>query len=201
MHVPQAAFWSLIGGFVVGIIRMGLDFGMKPPRCGSGVEDTRPQLVIDLVDKFHFLHFGGFLFALTCLMAYVIAILTSPIPGEKVTLHISIHTIVGEFLQVENGIEIHFKTKLFASETLRLNSRYFNLFFDTKKRGWNNILLTTFQLAYSPLFAKLHTHTQCYVARDFSSFFFNIDHWKLKDKTQAKNSRKKLNLSKPPCSN
>jgi len=78
-----AAFWSLIGGFVVGIIRMGLDFGMKPPRCGSGVEDTRPQLVIDLVDKFHFLHFGGFLFALTCLMAYVIAILTNPIPGEK----------------------------------------------------------------------------------------------------------------------
>ena len=98
MHVPQAAFWSLIGGFVVGIIRMGLDFGMKPPRCGSGVEDTRPQLVIDLVDKFHFLHFGGFLFALTCLMAYVIAILTSPIPGEKVKLHISIHTIVGEIL-------------------------------------------------------------------------------------------------------
>ena len=113
MHVPQAAFWSLIGGFVVGIIRMGLDFGMKPPRCGSGVEDTRPQLVIDLVDKFHFLHFGGFLFALTCLMAYVIAILTSPIPGEKVKLHISIHTIVGEFLQVENGIEIHCKLKTF----------------------------------------------------------------------------------------
>ena len=51
-------------------------------------------------------------------MAYVIAILTNPIPGEKVKLHIPIHTIVGEFLQVENGIEIHYKSKLLASETL-----------------------------------------------------------------------------------
>ena len=36
------------------------------------------------VGKFHYLHFGGFSFAFTILVAVIIALLTEPIPKEKV---------------------------------------------------------------------------------------------------------------------
>ena len=34
--VLQGAFWSMMAGFGVGMIRMGLEFGYKVPPCGSG---------------------------------------------------------------------------------------------------------------------------------------------------------------------
>ena len=42
---------------------------------------------------------------------------------------------LNQLLQVENGIEIRHRSKLFASETLRLNT-YFNMFFDRKKEAF-----------------------------------------------------------------
>ena len=35
------AFWALMTGFAVGIVRFGLQFGFSAPACGSGLEDTR----------------------------------------------------------------------------------------------------------------------------------------------------------------
>ena len=35
------AFWALMSGFAVGIVRFGLQFGFSAPACGSGLEDTR----------------------------------------------------------------------------------------------------------------------------------------------------------------
>ena len=32
----QGAFWSMMAGFAVGLVRMGLEFGYKVPPCGSG---------------------------------------------------------------------------------------------------------------------------------------------------------------------
>ena len=78
----------MIGGFVVGLIRFGLEFGYNPPICGSGLPDTRPEIVLDLVDRFHFLHFGGFNFALTCILAFLMAPLTQPIPEDRVIQNI-----------------------------------------------------------------------------------------------------------------
>ena len=75
----------MIGGFIIGIIRFALEFGFKPPPCGSLNEDTRPKIVIDLVDNFHFLHFGGFSFAFTCLLAFVFVYLTPPMDQTKVS--------------------------------------------------------------------------------------------------------------------
>lgn len=76
----------MISGFIVGVIRFGLEFGFKPPLCGSGLPDDRPEAVKTLVDNFHFLHFGGFSFVFTCLMAAIVAFMTEPIPENKVRL-------------------------------------------------------------------------------------------------------------------
>ncbi|WAQ99187.1 SC5A9-like protein [Mya arenaria] len=37
----QGAFWGLMVGLVVGLIRMGLDFAIRAPYCGSGETDER----------------------------------------------------------------------------------------------------------------------------------------------------------------
>jgi len=79
----QGAFWSMMAGFAVGMVRMGLEFGYKVPPCGSGRIDPRPEWVKNAVGKFHYLHFGGFSFAFTIVVAVIIALLTKPIPKEK----------------------------------------------------------------------------------------------------------------------
>ena len=35
------AFWALMAGFTVGIVRFGLEFGFSAPACGSGLLETR----------------------------------------------------------------------------------------------------------------------------------------------------------------
>ena len=47
-------------------------------------QDPRPEWVKNAVGKFHYLHFGGFSFAFTIVVAVIIALLTKPIPKEKV---------------------------------------------------------------------------------------------------------------------
>ena len=39
--VDKGAFWALMVGFAVGMIRFGLQFGYSSPPCGSGLPDTR----------------------------------------------------------------------------------------------------------------------------------------------------------------
>lgn len=42
-HPKQGAFWGLMIGFVVGMVRMGLDFYYTEPPCGE--EDLRPNII------------------------------------------------------------------------------------------------------------------------------------------------------------
>eukprot|EP00096_Caligus_rogercresseyi_P015088 TRINITY_DN7542_c0_g1_i1.p1 TRINITY_DN7542_c0_g1~~TRINITY_DN7542_c0_g1_i1.p1 ORF type:complete len:648 (-),score=58.65 TRINITY_DN7542_c0_g1_i1:160-2103(-) len=77
----SGAFWGLIVGFVVGMLRLILEIIYTPPECGQ--KDTRSDFIIHFVDKFHFLHYGTFLFFLTGLIIIVVSLMSEPIPDWK----------------------------------------------------------------------------------------------------------------------
>ncbi|XP_072171125.1 sodium/glucose cotransporter 4-like [Diadema setosum] len=73
----KGAFYGLLSGVVVGVLRMVLDFVYTSPGCGQ--PDHRPEIV----KNFHYLHFACVLFAVTLLMIVIISLFTEPIPSEK----------------------------------------------------------------------------------------------------------------------
>ncbi|XP_061593394.1 sodium/glucose cotransporter 4 isoform X2 [Cololabis saira] len=72
----QGAFWGLMTGLVVGLIRMVLEFTYAAPSCGQ--PDHRPSVVADV----HYLYFALILLALTCLVIAAVSLATAPIPQE-----------------------------------------------------------------------------------------------------------------------
>ena len=66
-------------GFIVGAIRMILDFTYQPPRCGD--EDTRPSIIA----KVHYMYFALILFWLTIITIVVISYFTEPMPEANVS--------------------------------------------------------------------------------------------------------------------
>ncbi|KAK1874802.1 Sodium/glucose cotransporter 4 [Dissostichus eleginoides] len=72
----QGAFWGLMGGLLVGLVRMVLEFSFKAPACGQ--PDGRPALLAQV----HYLHFALILLALTCLIMAAVSLATPPIPEE-----------------------------------------------------------------------------------------------------------------------
>ncbi|CAF3674837.1 unnamed protein product [Rotaria sordida] len=73
----EGAFWGLICGLVIGLIRFIWEFSYSVPPCLYSSTDSRPQAV-----KFHFLYFAILLFVLTCLVTITISLLTRPIPQQ-----------------------------------------------------------------------------------------------------------------------
>ncbi|CAF2951834.1 unnamed protein product [Rotaria sp. Silwood2] len=73
----EGAFWGLICGLVIGLIRFIWEFSYSVPSCLYSSTDTRPQAV-----KFHFLYFAILLFVLTCLVTITVSLLTRPIPAQ-----------------------------------------------------------------------------------------------------------------------
>ncbi|KAL4223767.1 Sodium/glucose cotransporter 4 [Mactra antiquata] len=73
----QGAFWGLIFGFAVGVIRMGLDFGYGSPGCGE--IDNRP----DVVAKVHFLYFTIILFAVSVTVTILVSLCTAPMDEKQ----------------------------------------------------------------------------------------------------------------------
>ncbi|XP_071167276.1 sodium/glucose cotransporter 4-like isoform X1 [Mytilus edulis] len=69
----KGAFWGSICGLIVGLVRMGLDFGYGSPKCGE--EDTRPSVI----SKVHFLHFTIFLFFFSMIVTIVVSLVTKPV--------------------------------------------------------------------------------------------------------------------------
>ncbi|XP_037089850.1 sodium/glucose cotransporter 5-like [Pollicipes pollicipes] len=69
------AFWGLMSGFIVGVIRMVLDFVymFDAPKCWE-TEDTRPAVVA----KMHYMYFAMLLFWLTGVVAAAVSLLTEP---------------------------------------------------------------------------------------------------------------------------
>ncbi|XP_069785080.1 sodium/myo-inositol cotransporter 2-like isoform X3 [Narcine bancroftii] len=74
----KGAFWSLAAGFLVGFIRMVLDFVYITPKCGQ--PDTRPLVT----RRVHFLHFALILCFITLIMVVIISLLSSPPHPEQI---------------------------------------------------------------------------------------------------------------------
>ncbi|XP_065322403.1 sodium/myo-inositol cotransporter-like isoform X2 [Gordionus sp. m RMFG-2023] len=72
----KGAFWSLMVGMVVGVIRMILDFVYKEPYCGQ--VDNRPIIL----SRLHYMYFAILLFWLTALVCIVVSYMTSPLPAK-----------------------------------------------------------------------------------------------------------------------
>lgn len=72
----QGAFWALMAGLFVGVIRMVLDFSYPPPACW---EDEYRPLVVQL----NFMYFAVLLFWLTVLTAVVVSLVTQPPESYK----------------------------------------------------------------------------------------------------------------------
>ncbi|XP_044158299.1 sodium/glucose cotransporter 4-like [Bufo gargarizans] len=73
----QGAFWGLLIGLVVGLIRMIMDFVFRAPNCGE--VDTRPSILKDV----HYLYFAILLFGFTSIVCIVISLCTKAIPDNK----------------------------------------------------------------------------------------------------------------------
>ncbi|KAJ7389861.1 Sodium/myo-inositol cotransporter [Desmophyllum pertusum] len=74
----KGAFWGMIVGFIIGAIRMILDFTYLAPRCGE--EDTRPSIVA----KVHYMYFALILFWITFITIVVISLFTEPMEEANV---------------------------------------------------------------------------------------------------------------------
>ncbi|XP_075040121.1 sodium/glucose cotransporter 4 [Mixophyes fleayi] len=73
----QGAFWGLVIGLVVGLIRMIMDFVYRAPNCGE--IDDRPSVLKDV----HYLYFAILLFGLTAVICIVISLCTPDMPDEQ----------------------------------------------------------------------------------------------------------------------
>ncbi|NXR19100.1 SC5A9 protein, partial [Cinclus mexicanus] len=71
------AFWGLMAGLAVGLVRMIMEFAYSAPACGE--EDRRPAVLRDV----HYLYFALILCALTAIVIVIISLCTPPIPEEK----------------------------------------------------------------------------------------------------------------------
>ncbi|NWU03537.1 SC5A9 protein, partial [Urocynchramus pylzowi] len=71
------AFWGLMAGFAVGVVRMIMEFSYTAPSCGE--EDKRPAVLKDV----HYLYFALILFVLTAIIIVLVSLCTPPIPEEK----------------------------------------------------------------------------------------------------------------------
>ncbi|XP_008697454.1 sodium/glucose cotransporter 4 [Ursus maritimus] len=71
------AFWGLLFGLAVGLLRMILEFSYPAPACGEA--DRRPAVLKDL----HYLYFALLLCGLTAIVIVAVSLCTTPIPEEK----------------------------------------------------------------------------------------------------------------------
>ncbi|XP_047727204.1 sodium/glucose cotransporter 4 isoform X2 [Prionailurus viverrinus] len=71
------AFWGLMFGLAVGLLRMILEFSYPAPACGEA--DRRPAVLKD----FHYLYFALLLCGLTAIVIVTVSLCTTPIPEEK----------------------------------------------------------------------------------------------------------------------
>ncbi|THD19989.1 Sodium/glucose cotransporter [Fasciola hepatica] len=78
----NGAFYALIVGLAVGIIRFVWEAVYSRLACGEVQEETIAQ---KMVTKLHYLHFGIILLFISCSVGVIVSLLTKPLP-EKYTL-------------------------------------------------------------------------------------------------------------------
>jgi len=72
------AFWGLMIGLVIGIIRFAWESAYTQVICGLEGEDKRPSIIKDV----HYLYFGMLLFGIVFIIVIVLSLLTKPIPDK-----------------------------------------------------------------------------------------------------------------------
>ncbi|XP_064104954.1 sodium/myo-inositol cotransporter 2-like isoform X2 [Macrobrachium nipponense] len=78
----KGAFWGLMVGLLMGIVRFVAEFAYDVPACGSGDPDPRPELVKNVIGGVHYLHFCFLCWIVTAVTAFCVSIMTEPIPDE-----------------------------------------------------------------------------------------------------------------------
>jgi len=82
-RIIQGAFWGLIAGLFVGIIRFIWEYTYTAMPCQLEHLDKRPAIV-----RFNFLYFSILLFFISAIVTIVVSLLTKPIPEKYVSENI-----------------------------------------------------------------------------------------------------------------
>jgi len=77
------AFWGLMIGLIIGLIRFGLEFSTSKPACGDHEAEQPPEWWLDIVDQIHYLHFGLLLWFITGCVTVAVSLVTPPPPPES----------------------------------------------------------------------------------------------------------------------
>jgi len=77
------AFWGLMVGLIVGLLRFGLEFGYTKPPCGDFESPQPPEWWFKVVDKIHYLHFGLILWGISGIVTIGVSLATPPPPEES----------------------------------------------------------------------------------------------------------------------
>ncbi|MCL4133153.1 UNVERIFIED_CONTAM: hypothetical protein GTU68_031820 [Idotea baltica] len=85
------AFWGLMIGLILGMVRFVLEFSYVVPSCGSDLPDPRPEIIKILVGNIHYLHFSIILFFVTLAVSVSVSMATEPIPDKCVSMQIRKH--------------------------------------------------------------------------------------------------------------
>ncbi|NWV39094.1 SC5AA protein, partial [Grantiella picta] len=73
----QGAFWGLMAGLAIGLVRMGLEMAYPIPLCGD--PDQRPRLLTDI----HYLHFAVLLASVTAAVVMGVSLLSPALSPEQ----------------------------------------------------------------------------------------------------------------------
>lgn len=82
----QGAFWGLMVGLIVGIVRFGMEFGYQTASCHSAKSEESANALDVLIGRIHFLHFGIILFAITLVVSISVSLLTPAPDKDKVSI-------------------------------------------------------------------------------------------------------------------
>merc|ERR1719228_154841 len=77
------AFWGLMVGLVVGLIRFILEYSFSKPACGDFESKQPPDWWFKLVDDIHYLHFGLLLWFITGIVTVGVSLMTTPPPEDS----------------------------------------------------------------------------------------------------------------------
>lgn len=75
----QGAFWGMLTGIVIGIIRMSIDFAFPPPACGE--IDDRPYITKSV----HYLHFAIINALISLFVTIVVSLMSKELEPSMVS--------------------------------------------------------------------------------------------------------------------
>ncbi|XP_031552870.1 sodium/glucose cotransporter 5-like [Actinia tenebrosa] len=109
----KGAFIGMTVGFIIGAVKMVVDFSYQAPRCGE--PDQRPGIVADL----HYMYFAMILFWITTIVILVISAFTKPLPDANIS-RLTWWTCKDEFSVTDhletNRDELDFVNQTFGDE-------------------------------------------------------------------------------------